>query len=473
MALGLSCGGCRRRWPCRAARRGGGGGGGGGCRHVQVLHCHHVPRSQVCACFPLPRLSLLHLHGVIFFLPVLCLTALAFLVFFGWFTLAYFVNYSLTSEEGGGDRDLGGGDWQGGKEEEKDVRRVSVTEFAADSDSYLEDVRVQTEEIREVFVDGFFDRPKDMSRMVSPDSCGDEEEDAGGEELVEEVMILETDRQGLKAISELSGSSGRRRLKEMAFDCFMEELEIREFVPSPGAAELFDAQCGEEFSLDRKEVSAYTPPSIDGFVDKHETRAVISGSGHDLEFVVEVDSADASISHGLCSDHEEIKQELNMQELHGSSVPDKLPEVVVQDQEEIENEVTDHSKMLSSNCESKEDSKRQTVGISDEVCSFSNETESSGLPPNSIYLAASNAEPEHEEESTDNNRVEPLGVTSLVCDFVESHQTMEEEISASASEDNVREDTSLETSVSERTEDEDEEIDDYCTSKLNLKGSIS
>ncbi|XP_062181664.1 uncharacterized protein LOC133885914 [Phragmites australis] len=473
MALSLSCGTGRRRWMCRAVCRG--GNGGAGCRHFHVHH--HFPR-QVCAFSSLRLLPRFSLLPFLLILPVLFFAVLAFLVWFGWFTLVYFVSSLLSKDNNhacfksgsvnhaGDVRQLRGEGEQGGKKEDRDLKRVTES----GGDSAVPEVCVQRMEIKEAFVDGFFDESRDTPRTVSPDACFNEEDQADDEKLVEEVTIFEANRNKLQAISDIEGSSERRQVHDLPFDWFLEELNIKEFSTSRDTEKLEDLQNGEQFTANRKDVSAFTSSKFFEFIDKHETRvAVINGSANGYK-IRELTSSDDSVHDGLGNEHKEIKQQQNIKEFSVNILANELSEDVKQ--HEIQKVVTDHNNKLPEE-DIMEENGKQIVSTSDEVRDFNNESETLWLPLDSVCenkyttVADSNAsfhptntdeDVEHEEELTVNNRVEASSSTSLVCNFAENHQANREEIDVFTNDDNIREVASL-------TEDEDEKSNDNCTSQ--------
>ncbi|KAL6624462.1 hypothetical protein ACP70R_031783 [Stipagrostis hirtigluma subsp. patula] len=484
--MALSLGGGRRRWAGRAGC-GGGRGGGARCRHFHVHY--HLPRSQVCAFLQsprsLPRLSLLCSGLVI--LPVLFFAVVAFLVCFGWFTMVYFVSSLLSKgsdhecfKSGSVDRvrdadELRGEDEHGGEKEERDMMN-RVTEPSA-RDSAASEVCVERLEIKEVFVDGFFDD----SRGISPGICMHHNERAIDEKLVKEVMVFETNKEGLKSICGSNGSSERHQVPAIPVNWSMEELDVREFSTPHNSAELHRAQDSGEFFGERKEVEACTPSPNFDLIDKHETRmAAVDGSANDFKIrQVAYSDGPISVHDGLGYEQKKVmEQEYNVKSAPELPVDSVTDLEASEEQHEVQKVNTDYSMLPEG--DSMEEKGKEIVGISDEVHCLSNENETFDSLPDSvcenksISVAAPNdsfnctnadEDAENEKDLTENNKLEASSTTSLVCDFAENHQTTKEEISASASEDNVREDTSLQTSVPERIEDEDEKIDDYYTSK--------
>ncbi|KAL6619503.1 hypothetical protein ACP70R_034642 [Stipagrostis hirtigluma subsp. patula] len=490
--MALSLGGGRRRWAGRAGC-GGGRGGGARCRHFHVHY--HLPRSQVCAFlqspWSLPRLSLL--CGGLLILPVLFFAVVAFLVCFGWFTLVYFVSSLLSKgsgrecfKSGSVDRvrdadELRGEDEHGGEKEERRDMMNRVTEPSA-RDSAASEVCVERLEIKEVFVDGFFDD----SRGISPDFYLHHNDHAIHENLVKEVMVFETKREGLKSISGSDGSSEMQQVPDILVDWSLGELDVREFSNPRNVAQSHRVEDGGEFFGKRKVVEAcISSPNFDS-IDKYETTMEVAGSVKDF-IISEVAYSDGSISvdGGLGEEQKNVVE----QEYNVKGAPE-MPVDCVADLEdpdelhEVQKAVTDHNMLPES--ESMEEKGKQIVSISDDDHYFSNESETyeslpdAGCENKYISVDASNdcfhrtnayEDVQNEKDLIENNKLEVSITTSLVRDFAENHQTMKEENSASPSEDNVHEDTSLETSVPERIEDADEKIDVTSKHVLDCRSS--
>ncbi|RLN29969.1 uncharacterized protein C2845_PM05G20790 [Panicum miliaceum] len=448
MVLGLSGG--RRRWACRAARRG--GKGWAGCRHFHVHY--HVPR-QVWALSPLRLPARFSLLPYLLILPVLFFAVLAFLVYFGWFTLVYFVS-SLWSK--GNDHELcmsrsvnsasDAGEPRG--EDEREERAVKrVTEQAGDSGP--PEVSVGTQEIKEVFEDGFSEESRHMSMTGSPGICiDDKEHHADEEKIVEEVLVFETNKKELKAFAELDGCSEKhQQVMEPPFDCFLEDLNTREFSTSLYTAKLLDVPYGDEFVANRKELSVLSSLEILEFIDKHDTaEIVVNGPGSDFE-IPELSSSDDSAHHGLGDEQrKEIKQEQSTTELSVNRVVNRLPESILDEWQETENLAIQHNKKIAED-DSMEEDRKQAVSISDEVrdslCEIAglpldsiceNESENVAASNTPIHQAISDQDGEFKEElNNKNKKVESSTSASAVCDFADKHWRIIEQLDGFESED--------------------------------------
>ncbi|PAN20672.1 hypothetical protein PAHAL_3G369900 [Panicum hallii] len=439
MALSLSNG--RRRWACRAARRG--GKGGAGCGHFHVHY--HVPR-QVWAFSPLRLPARFSLLPYLLILPVLFFAVLAFLVCFGWFTLVYFVS-SLWSKGNDHRRTECGSDaGEPPGEDQREERAVKrVTEQAGDSGP--SEVCVGTHEIKEVFEDGFSEESRHMSMIASPGICIDDKENADEEKIVTEVMMFETNKEELKAFAELDGCSEKhQQVMEPPFDCFLEDLNTREFSTSLYTAKLLDVPYGDEFVADRKELSVLSSLEILEFIDKHDTaEIVVNGAESDFE-IPEVSSSDDSSHHGLGDEQrKEIKQEQSTTELSVNCVINRLPEGILDKWQETENLAIQHKKKLAED-DSMEEVRQQTVSISDQEsqCEMAwlpldsaceNESENVAASNTPFHQAINGQDGEFKEELIKNKNVESSTSASAVCDFAHKHWRIIEQLDGFESED--------------------------------------
>ncbi|KAF8666360.1 hypothetical protein HU200_053463 [Digitaria exilis] len=188
-------------------------------------------------------------------------------------------------------------------------------------DSGPPEVCLDSQEIKEVFEDGFSEESRHITRITtSPGVHADEEE------IVKEVMMFETERMELKALAELDGSSEKhKQLRETPMDCFLEELNTEEVGTSLGSVKLLDVPYGEEFNGNRVEMSVLRSLEILEFIDKHDTAEIVADAS---DFVTaEVPSSDDSVHHDIGKEHvKEIEQEQSKAGLSLNSVLDRLPE---------------------------------------------------------------------------------------------------------------------------------------------------
>ncbi|KAJ1262489.1 hypothetical protein BS78_09G111800 [Paspalum vaginatum] len=455
--MALRLGGGRRRWSCQATRRG--KGGAGGCHHFHVHY--HSPR-QVWAFSPLRLPPIFTLLPYLLVLPVLFLAMLSFLVCFGWFTLVYFVS-SLWSQSMNPAGDSG----EPRREHEPEERALNLgTEH--DDGSYLSEVCVQGQEIKNVFEDGFSGESRNMSRGASTGICINDHELADDENILTEVMVVEKHGRRLKAFADLDGSPEKhQQIMAIPIDCFHETCNNNDST-SLDTARLLDVPHGEEFDADRKEITVLSSPEIFEFIDRHDTaETMINGAGNDFVIPeVSVSSSDDSAHHGLEDEHvKEISQEQSTPEFSVSSVAEWLPEDVVDEWHETQNLLAEHNDNLPE-AASNDKYGKKIVDLSDEardsvcelaglpLCSVCGNISESVAVTNTLFKQEKCYQDRELQEELIQNKKVGSSISASVCGFANNHRRILEELDGFTNEENIRKGRSPDTSVLGTAEDE-------------------
>jgi len=408
-------------------------------------------------------------------LPVLFFAVLAFLVCFGWFTLVYFVS-SLWSK--GNDHETCvsrstdcGSDGNEPRGEDEREERVAKRVTVQAGDSGPSEVCVGTQEIKEVFEDEFYEESRHMSMMASPGICIDDKEHADKEKIVTEVIMFETNKNEQKTFAELDGCSEKhQQVMEPPFDCFLEDINTREFSTSLYAVKLLDVPYGDEFVANRMELTVLSSLEILEFIDKHDAaQKVVEVNGADSDFEIpEASSSDDSSHHGLGDEQrKDIKQEQSTTELSVNCVDNRLPDGILDEWQETENLAIHRNKKLTEDDYMEED-RKQIVSISgeaqDSLCEMAglpldsvceNESENVAASNTPFHQAIHDQDGEFKQELIKNKIVESSTSASAVCDFADNHWSIIEQHDGFESED---------------CEVENEDRDGNCTSTVSTKG---
>nr|CAB3462042.1 unnamed protein product [Digitaria exilis] len=325
-------------------------------------------------------------------------------------------------------------------------RAVEEWEERALKHSGLSEACLDSQEIKEVFEDGFSEESRHITRMTTS--------------------------------PELDGSSEKhKKLRETPMDCFLEELNTEEFGTSLGSAKLLDVPYGEEFIGNRVEMSVLRSLEILEFIDKHDTAKIVA-DGSDF-VTAEVPSSDDSVHHDIGKEHrKEIEQEQSKAGLSLNIVLDRLPEGILDEWQETQNLVIERNKKLPEDDSTGEDGK-QAVGVSDEahdsLCDPTvfpldsvSEKESETVTA-SNNQATSDQDGELEKEISRNKTVESSTSASSVRDFANNHWRIIEQLDSFANEESIHREGSPENLALETAEDEDR--DDNCTSTVNFQRS--
>lgn len=348
-----------------------------------------------------------------------------------------------------------------------------VTEHAGDS--CHSEVCVQGQETKDVFEDGFSDEPRHMSRMDSTGICIHDHDCADDEKILTEVMIDEGNWKRPKPFAELDGSSEKRQqVMAIPIDCFLETRNTEDST-SVNTAKSVDVPHGEEFVAYREEMTVPSSQEILEFIDKHDTaEVVVNATGSDF-VIPEVSSSHDSAHHGFQNEYSnKIRQEQSTPEFSGSSVAKRLREDVVGEWQETQDLVIENNSNLPE-AASNDEYREQIVGLSDEA--LDSVCEVAGLPLDFVCenisenVAVTNTpDREIKEDLIQNKRVESSTSASSLCDFANNHWRILEELDGFANEENIREDSSPETSVCEMVEDEG--VDDTCASMIAARSEV-